>query len=61
MVGSPDRFWRQQVHSYAMQVEPVRHKNEDKVVLTYEEALKIEKIKISSAGWKKLLRTNEWY
>lgn len=38
-------FWERQVNSYALQVEPDRFKNEDKAVLDYREALKIEKIR----------------
>jgi hypothetical protein len=36
-------FWKKQVNSYALQVEPERFKHEDKAVLDCEEALKIEK------------------
>jgi hypothetical protein len=38
-------FWKRQINSYALQVEPDRFKFEDKVVLDYHEALKIEKIR----------------
>jgi hypothetical protein len=38
-------FWEQQVNSYALQVEPDRFKCEDKAILDYTEALKIEKIR----------------
>lgn len=38
-------FWKRQVNSYALQVEPARFKHEDKAVLDYKEALKIEKIR----------------
>lgn len=38
-------FWERQVNSYALQVEPDRFKFEDKAILDYLEALKIEKIR----------------
>ena len=40
-----DWFWKRQVNSYALQVEPDRFKNEDKVLLGYEEAFHINKIR----------------
>ena len=41
--GSPQWFWDRHLNSYALQVEPVRLKNKDSVVLDYKEALNIEK------------------
>jgi hypothetical protein len=38
-------FWERQVNSYALQVEPDRFKFEDKAIIDYQEALKIEKIR----------------
>ena len=38
-------FWKRQVNSYALQVEPDRFKHEDKAILDYKEALNIEKIR----------------
>ena len=38
-------FWERQLNSYALQVEPDRFKFEDKAILDYKEALKIEKIR----------------
>lgn len=38
-------FWKKQVNSYALQVEPDRFKRKDKAMLDYKEALKIEKIR----------------
>lgn len=35
-------FWRRQVNSYALQVEPDRFKDRDEAVLPYKEALHIE-------------------
>lgn len=40
-----DWFWEQQINSYALQVEPDRFKHEDKAILDYQEALRIEKIR----------------
>ncbi len=39
-------FWKQQVNSYALQVEPDRFKCQDTAVLDYKEALKIERLRI---------------
>jgi hypothetical protein len=38
-------FWKQQVNSYALQVEPDRFKREDTAILDYQEALHIEAIR----------------
>ena len=38
-------FWKRQVNSYALQVEPDRFKRKDKAILDYKEALYIEKIR----------------
>ncbi len=38
-------FWKQQVNSYVVQVEPDRFKHRDKAILDYQEALYIEKIR----------------
>jgi len=43
--GCAEWFWERQVNSYALQVEPDRYKLEDKAILEYKEALKIEKIR----------------
>ena len=40
---SAEWFWKRQLNSYALQVEPDRFKNEDRVILDYKEALNIEK------------------
>ncbi len=40
---SAEWFWERQVNSYALQVEPERFKDRDKVILDYKEALNIEK------------------
>jgi len=42
---SADWFWARQVNSYALQVEPGRFKDKDKVILSYKEALNIENIR----------------
>ncbi|MBN2516082.1 MAG: hypothetical protein JXC33_08625 [Deltaproteobacteria bacterium] len=38
-------FWKRQVNSYALQVQPDRFKHKDKTILNYREALHIEKIR----------------
>ena len=38
-------FWKRQVNSYALQVEPDRFKCKDRAMLDYKEALHIEKIR----------------
>ena len=38
-------FWRRQINSYALQVQPDRFKHEDQAKLDYREALHIEKIR----------------
>jgi len=43
--GCAEWFWKKQVNSYALQVEPKRYKTRDKVSISYKEALHIEKIR----------------
>ena len=43
--GCGDWFWKQQVNSYALQVEPERYKRKDKTIVNYQEALHIEKVR----------------
>ena len=38
-------FWKRQINSYALQVEPDRFKRKDTAILDYNEALHIEKIR----------------
>jgi len=38
-------FWKRQVNSYALQVEPNRFKNKDTAILDYREALHIENVR----------------
>ena len=38
-------FWKRQINSYSLQVEPDRFKDKDKTILDYREALHIEKIR----------------
>ncbi len=38
-------FWKRQVNSYALQVEPDRFKSKDTAILDYREALQIENIR----------------
>ena len=44
-LGSAEWFWRQQVNTYALQVEPDRFKQQDTAILDYKEALHIEKVR----------------
>jgi hypothetical protein len=41
--GCAEWFWQTHVNSYVLQVEPLRHKEKDKVVIGYKEALHLEK------------------
>jgi hypothetical protein len=43
--GSPTWFWRQQVNTYALQVEPERFKHLDQAVLGDAEARRIERLR----------------
>ena len=43
--GSAEWFWKQQVNSYVLQVEPDRFKYQDTANLDYGEALNLEKIR----------------
>jgi len=43
--GCADWFWGQQANSFVLQVEPERFKYEDKIMVTHEEALHLEKIR----------------
>ena len=45
--GCGEWFWKQQVNSYVLQVEPQRFKHKDTCLVTYKEALYIEKVKQS--------------
>lgn len=44
-IGCADWFWRKQVNSYALQVEPTEHMYEDSARISYEEALKVQEIR----------------
>lgn len=55
--GCAEWFWRRQVNSYALQVEPKRHITKDRATVDYQEALYIEKIRNKFfAQFKELLR-----
>ncbi|MBN1996050.1 hypothetical protein JW935_00775 [candidate division KSB1 bacterium] len=41
--GSAEWFWKRQVNSYVLQVEPERFKGQDRARLDYREAVQIEK------------------
>lgn len=43
--GCAEWFWKKQVNSYALQVEPKRYKTKDRISISYKEALHIEKIR----------------
>jgi hypothetical protein len=43
--GCANWFWRKQINSYVLQIEPIRFKNKDSVEVTYIEAKHIEKVK----------------
>ncbi len=43
--GCAEWFWKRQVNSYALQVEPKRHMTKDRLSVDYWEALHIEKVR----------------
>lgn len=43
--GCADWFWKKQINSYVIQVEPERHKTKDSVTLDYPEALHVQKVR----------------
>jgi hypothetical protein len=43
--GCAEWFWKKQLNTYALQVEPTRYMNKDKAFVSYQEALRIEKIR----------------
>jgi hypothetical protein len=43
--GCAEWFWKRQVNSYALQVEPRRYMEKDQIRIGYQEALHIEKIR----------------
>lgn len=45
--GSAEWFWKRQVNSYALQVEPKRHMNKDKIFVDYMEALHLQETRNS--------------
>ena len=38
-------FWRRQVNSYALQVEPDRYKTRDSIMIDYQEALRLQRVR----------------
>ena len=44
-VGCAEWFWKRQVNSYVIQVEPIRHKDKDRVFIGIQEALHIQKVR----------------
>lgn len=58
---SAEWFWKKQVNSYVLQVEPDRFKHEDTAIVEGREALYIEKIRNDFfVQIKDLLRTGMW-
>lgn len=54
-------FWERQVNSCAIQVEPDRFKFEDKAILGYQEALRIEEIRNEFfVRRRELLQKQQW-
>ena len=43
--GCADWFWRQQVKSYVVQVEPERYKTKDKITVNFQETLHLEEVR----------------
>jgi hypothetical protein len=43
--GCAEWFWQRQVNSFAVQVEPERHKTKDRIDVDYQEALHIEGVR----------------
>jgi hypothetical protein len=43
--GCAEWFWERQVNSYVLQVEPERYKMRDKVGVSFQEALHIERVR----------------
>ncbi len=43
--GCAEWFWERQVNSYVLQVEPERYKMRDKAVVSFQEALHIERVR----------------
>ena len=43
--GCATWFWRQQVNSYALQVEPGRYKTRDSITIDYQEALRLQRVR----------------
>ena len=43
--GCAEWFWTRQVNSYALQVEPIRYMTKDKILIDYNEALHVEKVR----------------
>jgi hypothetical protein len=43
--GCAEWFWERQVNSYVLQVEPERYKMRDKAVVSFQEALHVERVR----------------
>ncbi len=45
--GCAEWFWKRQINSYVLQVEPEKYKHQDRAILDYKEALHVEKVRNS--------------
>ena len=55
--GSAWWFWDRQINSYALQVEPIRHADQDSVTVPYEEALHVQGVRdLEFAAVREILR-----
>ena len=43
--GSAEWFWDRQINSYVIQVEPERFRTQDRCVIDYQEAIRLEKVR----------------
>ncbi len=43
--GCAEWFWERQVNSYVLQVEPEEHKTKDRIKISYQHALQIERVR----------------
>ena len=58
--GCAEWFWARQVNSYALQVEPKRYMVKDRIIINYQEALHIQKIRnIFFKELKKIVQKKE--
>ncbi|MEE4601728.1 MAG: hypothetical protein V2J65_10655 [Desulfobacteraceae bacterium] len=53
--GCAEWFWGKYPNSYVLQVEPEKHKREDRCAIDYQEALHVEKVRIQFYDHLKML------